>query len=449
LRINGNYCGSTIFYQSFQRADSLGGIGSQIGATPLFSRTQGTQAYSTYPRASDGTLIKVDPDIPRYKAVAWGMNGILLESSAINYFQVSHPTSGSLLWATLTGTPTISWDANCMENVYGKGGAASAIMAVGDSIYYGCSTTAINTGCLSVWLAGQGTVQVEAYNVTTSATIKVSPTVSLTHNVWQLVTLSELDLSTCNSLRIIIRPVTNAARALVGNVMCTAQLFQLQHIVVELAAAAKDIDEFYVMGLKGLTNAATFTAAVIMPPYNLGARNHWLLNNRQNLEMWAEKIDATTGRLFFQKKVSGVKAECTLSILTQMPGAPAILSGGYDANEITLWVNGVRKNSMSYVGIIHTQTNYVQLGNLTQVSAWNAPMMWLRIDNKLLSDTEQAEIFSRYYNQERRVWVNWCEGRDFVIDNMPSAIRVVPDSFQSSFRLIEIRSNETATVEEK
>lgn len=461
LRILGNYGPNTIFYQSFQRAHgSLYTTGAQIGDVGVFGRAMsgsgGTRICCMYD-IDKNQLVQFADDVPRYRQFGadnlWGIDGLLLESETQVAQTRSYPESGTELWVdSVSGLPTGSFTTDAKPNIIGVDSVYYVVQTSGanDLWYPSISTGTFSANCsVSLWVMGQGIVQLEAYDVTGAATITTSNQI-LQNNTWTKIIIENIDLTGVSALRLKLRALTDSI-VYIGNVNVQNVARPNEDIYCTPNSSAKGYDSLLISALKGLTNAATFTFAIEWPRWEVPGK-HWLLNNSQDMELWLENTGTApiSGKLFFQKKNASYKAEYTgMDALIEAPELTGIIGAGYSDSNIKLWVNGAMVDQNGSYNALHTQTGSVYVGSDANEGAWNAPIAWMRVDDTLLSDAEQLEIANIYINPERRVWALRNEGREFVIDRKPSNIVVTPDRYRSTFVLREVRSEATATTEVK
>lgn len=459
VRLMGNYGANTIFYQSFQRHHgTTKATGAQIGSAGTFDRdftgSGGTRVSCCYD-ADRNQLLQYEDDEPRYRRLGsanpWNMKGLLLESQCSALQSRSYPVSGTELWKdSVSGLATGSFDSDVKPNIVGVDQVYRVVQLTtsNDQVYASIATGTVTTGCSAhVWLMGDGIIQFEAYDDTGAATLATTIT-TLQGNTWTKVQLENLDFTGVNSCTLKLRALADSI-IFIGNCNIQDNAYPLEDIYNTPNSTQKEYDSLLVSGLKGLTNAATFTFCIEWPRWEQPGK-HWLLNNSNNLELWLENtgVGPVTGKLYFQKKASPYYAQYTgVDVLVQTPGLPGIIGAGYDTNNIKLWINGSMVDQLGSYGPIHSQSDDVYIGSDTNTRAWDAPIAWIRIDDVLLSDADQSEIYSRYLNGERRVWCQRNEGRDFVVERMPSRIMVDPDRYDSTFELREVRSEPTATIE--
>jgi hypothetical protein len=452
VRMLSNHSDATTFYHCFQRATPTGGIGAQKGTVPTFLRTMsgaGGTRKATYYDADNNVLVPVDDGEPRYENVGWGMKGILLEPEENSQALRTYPESGTELWKDIVTTlPTGSFVTDVRPNIYG----VSSVYRVAQNTtsndqYYDVGVGGINDGYVTLWLLGTGYAQLEAYSVDAATTLGTA-NLQLEGNVWNRVEIPELDFSATTTLRLKLRAITQHSLFHIGNVNVGNVRTPQSDIYCTPTGTTKPEDLMIVTGLKGASVEQTYSFCLAWPDYTR-QQKLWLMDNANNLQLWIYENPSTVYTLYAQKKTGSYKVQFTLDPVIQAPTLPGIISFGYDGDNLKLWVNGVLRDTTSQTGVLHTTNDNFYVGSFTNNSAISSTIAWIRIDDRLITDAEVLELYSRYAYPERRVWTLRNEGRNFVIEGKPSKIQVTPDYYTTRFTLREVSSEQTSTIEER
>lgn len=449
LRLNGNYGERTIFYNSFQRPRIFTGeIGAQIGTNPTLDRDFTTvQGDATY-IGDDGKFHIVPDDYPRYQESCYGMKGLLVESASENLMVRTHPQSGNLLWTLHTGTPTINWSTYFESPVVDPSmtdGTAVISMAVGDLVYHLSNTTS-TTGDHSyfVYVRGWGQIRVRAYK-NGSTHVVSSNGVNLDPEEWTRIELRAIALTSSDYVQMRIECLSATAYFFVANDQLEPLPYHTSymHNITANGKCIKEMDEVALTNLKNLSGGGTFIMGLKHPGFltPFPSTSHWFLGDANETFKLQYQINLFTQ--YFQKKSAGLNANY-ISAIT--PGTEMIIAGSYNKDWITIYENGVEKDESAYGGVAHSIGTTLYMGAYIQRLGPNAPIAFLRIDDKRMTDAEVLKAAQLYTDADIRLWTNRCEGRDYIIDKMSTPLRVGPGTHDSTVVLKEMQAEETATL---
>ncbi len=450
LRINGNYGARTIWYQSFQRLTYDNLISPQIGLEPAFDRDESSGYGKRTYLGDDGLLYPVGDDIPRVEPAAWDMKGILLEDDTRNAVGKSHPTSGSLNWASHAGSPSLFWTTDMQSNVYGEAGCLYVVGATNDAVKH-TSQPLIGDfiRSYSVYIKGHGQIHIEVYNDTATTSLKTGTTVTLDPENWQRLTVVNFSgAGNGHTLSARIWFDTNAHFWIAGDQIENKPFASSYiHNPTWTGTPLVDVDQLDISGLKGLSAAGSFSFG-FQHFHSLGENHtsplHFLLADAgENFELY---FDASTDKFYFQKKSVSKRVEY---VTTKAENDPIILTGCYDEEYIEIWEDGVRKDQLAYGYSIHSVPGTLYMWGQVSHAAWGAPIMFARIDNAKLPDSEIQRLADFYTDANSRIWTNRCEGRDFIIERMSVPLRVGPGTWDCAVQLHEVAAKETATLRKR
>lgn len=459
LRPFGNYGQHTKFYQAFQRATDDGQVGAQIGTVGTFAHdfvTSPTNRYLTYLSPS-GVLVTVPEDTPRYEPAAFGMNGILIESRRYNYFWRSHPQTGDSLWSISSGTPIITLiDEQSIVDIEAKLTRlqfASTERVEAETPSSGPLYTASSgsyTG--SIWVKGMGTIKL--HMLQNGTPVNDSGNVVLT-GAWQRIETPRhiktagsvplgLEIEAMSAGIVFVGPIqiedTHHVQSYIHNVTGTDE-DEIDAVTQEITATVPDI-------------AVTVYVGLVMPPLHVDDddETQWVFRRWTSSAYFGmliksnDQSGAISNVAFFKRNAS----DSVGYVSTLSGGEDVVLAGSYGAAGLTIYENGVLKNTEAWTAD-PTQLGHTSffLGDTESSNAGvKTPLAFLRLDDITHTDAEVLANSRLYTDPDNAFWTTRCEGRNFEIESFePRTVEGNPDQFRGDLILREVFSYASATVE--
>lgn len=455
-----NYGRHTTFYSCFQRADeyTYNALRNQIGPDPsAWTETVLTGSADICRLDDNGKFYKVAASTPRFTAGPFGMHGIVSDMRFYQYWERSHPSAGYPLWSAKSGSPTVTLVQDLDSIVDGETYLCFANMATSAVIRQVSPVGIINDvgpHSFCVWVKGVGQFFPRVLNATTQAVIANGALVTMDGSQWA---------------RLSIEDFTKPAGVNYDfEIWCISALGGMIFLGPQMLSDTQYNSDLYFHNMSLLTVRKAMGTCEWASPYrnpDLAGSVYWAfkwphVNLSNNANQWwfhqentspnrfGAMYQGSANRILFQKNSASISHDSPVAPPTDDDG-DCIAAATYDLSAIKLFLNGALVGTNSSPGreIVKDGLN---LGDPEiNTNGMTKPLAFLRIDAECHSESTVINNLNAYVDDEQRVWMTACEGRDFEIRGMAlDTVEGNPDQFKGQVALVEVYSHYTQTIEE-
>lgn len=452
LRLNGWYNQYTKFYAPLFRAGGVELVdpGYQIAIPtedPTFARAHSATKVAYYVGA-DGLHYPSSNNVPRYQEGYKGLRGILLEGDTTNYAYRSFPDSGNLIWLSGVGTPTVAWQAEEPQHVYGFAGAVQASLgAIGNTCYWTNSNYGAATKySFGVWLKGQGTVRLKLTNVTGGPLY--TSELTLSPHSWQLLKYENFAIS-ASPVRVDIESRQANTTVFIGGLQLEGDNPITSFILNQSGTGnyTRDMDDLKWANQKIPQEEGALFVVMKQPggfEYATGAAETPILSGSYSNDFQL-KFKKSTNYWYFHAKTSSIQIGFAT---TKGEGDDTLISTTWHDLQYgqAIYEDGTYKNSSSH-SAIYTKSKSIEAGIQSTGRGPNTVISAIRIDGKRYTNADMETICDEMVDDEKRKWLASFEGRNFIIEDFKRRMMAGhPDKYEGEFVLREISSAEQATI---
>lgn len=430
-----DYDETTVFLWRGGTADERStGLLPLIGPHPTYSRG----SVGAYRDKWTGLWRVAASGAPRYYD---GPNGVGksfdFSQGASNLVATFHPKSGSVLWTSLLGTPTISFDSGVSGCLHPddtgwtstfRSGTTRLEMASGDWCKFPTVTSGFTGGdilCYQVWLKGRGIVNLIARSGVGSpvGTSTTSNGHTLTGE-WQRIAWTHTTGGTHNQTDFFIEAAEDS--------VCWASATQIELGYVPTALVQRD-------GGSGAARSADAISWSVPIPKDFGTFSFWiywpgdaeanyyrLFECASGAGLWAIRYSGANDRLEFHTSSSGalVSSGADLSADTWYHVEVTWQRGNAGEMARAIYVNGTSTASDSTTSWDKNWSETFDFGRSGGVGAQGQHSIRIaevRMDREAKSAAQIADAYARYTDEIWLANVIQAQGRHYRIRNYTEA----------------------------
>ena len=467
LRPQGFYGEHTLLYHSFQRSHTPDmEVGSQVFGTvpgtfpvkPTFTRstsTSGGEVKATF-MADDGYMYTLADDVPRYGAGAFGLKGLVSESSQKNRVYNNYAKSGTHLWTVGGGTVTISFRRDDKPLIANEGFVQSshANMANGSAIKFELTSGEVGTTVnqyITVWVKGQGYAQLEIFENSAAWSSIGATGYHLLRGGWQKLEKAITRTNSSYNLRFVIDPGVQGNEIHLGPVQLEDGLTPTSFIYnwsTSSSNSTRNVDSL-LYNIELPFRHMTMFIAFKMPPTPSEAVSKWLFHKDQGGgERFGLRFRPSDKNFQFQR--SNTSGSYSVFYTTsKSEGDDILIAIAYDLGDGRIYEDGSKEYTRAPIILEQATNNGLYLTDAeTNMAGIDSTISFIRIDNYKYSDTEIAAMSAAWVNDDERIWQMFFEGRDFEIDDISLRINEGDtEDFLGNVTLVEVESEPSGTTE--